>query len=129
MINISMATFLGMSTVDKVRAPYVLTDDELIKRDLLNEFNTKRGERVMRPQFGSIIWEVLMDPDSPNLEKLVTEDIEKIVKRDPRVSLLNVNTVIAEHALRSEVQIQYVASTNQDVLYLNYTRDAQEGVN
>lgn len=123
-----MATFIGMSTVDTVRAPYVLTDDDLIKRDLLNEFNTKRGERVMRPNFGSIIWEILMDPDSETLEKQVDEDIAKIIDRDPRVSLLRVNTVIAEHTLRSEVIVQYVASTNQDTLYLNYTRDAQEGV-
>lgn len=123
-----MATFIGMSTVDTVRAPYVLTDDDLIKRDLLNEFNTKRGERVMRPNFGSIIWEILMDPDSETLEKQVDEDIAKIIDRDPRVSLLRVNTVVAEHTLRSEVIVQYVASTNQDTLYLNYTRDAQEGV-
>lgn len=123
-----MATFIGMSTVDTVRAPYVLTDDDLIKRDLLNEFNTKRGERVMRPNFGSIIWEILMDPDSETLKKQVDEDIAKIIDRDPRVSLLRVNTVIAEHTLRSEVIVQYVASTNQDTLYLNYTRDAQEGV-
>ena len=123
-----MATFIGMSTVDTVRAPYVLTDDDLVKRDLLNEFNTKRGERVMRPNFGSIIWEILMDPDSETLEKQVDEDIAKIIDRDPRVSLLRVNTVVAEHTLRSEVIVQYVASTNQDTLYLNYTRDAQEGV-
>jgi len=118
-----------MSTVGQSRAPYVVTDDNLIKQDLLNEFYTKRGERVMRPNFGSIIWEILMDPDSAELEKLVNEDIEKIVKRDPRVNLLRVNTVIAEHSLRSEVQIEYVGSLNSDVLYLQYTIDAREGNN
>lgn len=123
-----MATFIGMSTVDTVRAPYVLTDDDLIKRDLLNEFNTKRGERVMRPTFGSIIWELLMDPDSSTLQEQVDDDIKKIIGRDPRVKLLKVNTLVAEHALRSEVIIEYVASANPDTLYLNYTIDAQEGV-
>lgn len=123
-----MATFIGMSTVDTVRAPYVLTDDDLIKRDILNEFNTKRGERVMRPNFGSIIWEILMDPDTGKLQKMVDEDITKIIDRDPRVKLLRVNTLVAEHTLRSEVMVEYVASTNQDTLYLNYTRDSQEGV-
>ena len=122
-----MATFIGMSTVDTVRAPYTLTDDQLIKRDLLNEFNTKRGERVMRPNFGSIIWEILMDPDTRGLEKLVDDDIKKIIDRDPRVKFLKVNTIVAEHTLRSEVIIEYIASANQDTLYLNYTRDAQEG--
>ena len=34
-----MATiFRGFSTVDNIRAPYSLYDDDLVKRDLLNEF-------------------------------------------------------------------------------------------
>jgi len=54
-----MATiFKGFSTVNKVKAPYTLTDMALVKQDLLNEFNTRKGERVMRPNFGSIIWDL-----------------------------------------------------------------------
>ena len=38
-----MATlFKGFSTVDKNRAPYTLTDTDLIKRDLLNQWIDKR---------------------------------------------------------------------------------------
>ena len=125
-INNSMAKFIGMSTINKIRAPYSVTDDELVKRDLLNEFYTKRGERVMRPSFGSIIWEILMDPDTVELENAVNEDIKKIVSRDPRVKLLRVNTVVAEHALRSEVQISYILSGDSDILYLSYSRNAVE---
>lgn len=124
-----MAKFLGMSTVDKSRAPYTLVDDDLIKRDLINEFYTKRGERVMRPNFGSIIWEVLMDPETVELENIINEDIRKIINRDPRVSLLDIKTAVAEHTIRSEVQVAYISSGNEDVLYLRYTRDAQEGTN
>ena len=122
-----MARFIGMSTFDKVRAPYILTDDELVKRDLLNEFYTKRGERVMRPQFGSIIWEILMDPSTPDLEKQVEDDIKKIIDRDPRVSLLRIESLAVDHTIRADVIISYVATNNEDVLYLNYTRDAANG--
>ena len=56
-----MATvFKGFSTVDKIRAPYSLTDIELVKRDLLNEFYTKKGERVMRPNLGCIVHDLLL---------------------------------------------------------------------
>ena len=65
-----MATiFKGFSTVDKIRAPYSLFDQELIKRDLLNEFQTRRGERLMKPNFGSIIHDLLMEP-----EDTITDD-------------------------------------------------------
>ena len=121
-----MANFIGMSTVDTIRAPYTVIDDVLVKRDLLNEFYTKRGERVMRPNYGCIIWEVLMDPDTVELESAVDEDIKRITARDPRVKLLRINTVVAEHTLRSEVQLEYVFSGNSDTLYLSYTRSAEE---
>ncbi len=60
-----MATiFRGFSTVDKVKAPFALSDMDLVKRDLLNEFNNRKGERVMRQNFGCIVWELLMNPES-----------------------------------------------------------------
>ena len=70
MINTCMATlFKGFSTVDKVRAPYTLTDADLVKRDLLNHFYTRIGERVMRPTFGSVIWDYLMEPEDPETQE------------------------------------------------------------
>ena len=52
--------YKGFSTVNKIRAPYTLTDAELVKTDLLNELNTRQGERVMRPTFGTRIFDILM---------------------------------------------------------------------
>ena len=71
-INNSMARLLGFSTVDKVKAPYSLVDGDVIVRDLLNEFYTKKGERLMRPNFGSVIWDLLMNPNTSCL--LYTSD-------------------------------------------------------
>ena len=92
MINTCMATlFKGFSTVDKVRAPYTLTDADLVKRDLLNHFYTRIGERIMRPTFGSVIWDYLMEPEDPETQEIIKEDIERIVKTDPRVQLEDIN--------------------------------------
>ena len=64
-INTCMALFKGMSTVDRSGPPYSIVDAELVKRDLLNELYTKKGERVMRPNFGCIVWDLLMNPNTP----------------------------------------------------------------
>ena len=61
-INIGMANiYKGFSTVNKIRASYILTDAQLVKTDLLNELNTRQGERVMRPTFGTRIFDILMN--------------------------------------------------------------------
>lgn len=122
-----MAKFKGFSTVNKVNAPYTLTDSELVKRDLLNEFYTRQGERVMRPSFGSIIWDILMDPSTPDLDKRISDDIIRIIGKDPRVEHINTTVVVLDHAIRAEVDLKFLPAGNVDKLYLNYTRKITEG--
>lgn len=124
-----MATlFKGFSTIDKVRAPYTLTDSDLVKRDLLNHFYTQIGERPMRPEFGSIIWDLLMEPDSPGLQEQVKEDIERIVDLDPRVTFKDSVLYITDHTIRAEVSLKYYNIEQTDTLFLEYTRRNNEEI-
>ena len=50
-----MVTYIGYSTIDSINGSKTLVDAELAKRDLLNNFYTRRGERVQNPLFGSIL--------------------------------------------------------------------------
>lgn len=123
-----MSTFKGFSTVDRVRAPFTLTDADLIKRDLLNELYTRKGERLMRPNFGSIVWDLLMDPSTKDLDRRVKEDIERIIEKDPRVELLKAQVFVLDHSILAEVDLRFVPLNNVDKLYLEYIRDINEGV-
>jgi len=121
MINTCMATlFKGFSTVDKVRAPYTLTDADLVKRDLLNHFYTRIGERIMRPTFGSVIWDYLMEPEDPETQEIIKEDIVRIVKSDPRVEFLSTKLLVLDHTIQAEVQIKYKLLNSSDTLFLEY---------
>ena len=115
-----MAQFKGMSTVDKVSAPYTLVDSELVKRDLLNEIYTKKGERVMRPTFGCIVWDLLMEQDTPQLEEMVREDLERICNRDPRIAVNNINIFKGDHSIRAEIDLRYIMLNSTEVLYLDF---------
>ena len=82
--------YKGFSTVGKVRAPYTLIDGDLIKADLLNELYTKRGERLMRPTYGTRIWDILMNPLDQYVVAEIKEDIERIVEKDSRVEMTDI---------------------------------------
>jgi len=77
--------YKGFSTVNSNNSNN-LYDLELIKQDIINNFNTKKGERVMNPEFGSIIWDLLMEPLTDGTTALLREDINKICTSDPRVT-------------------------------------------
>ncbi len=124
MINTCMATlFKGFSTVDKVRAPYTLTDIELVKQDLLNEFYTKKGERVMPPNFGCVVHDMLMNPEDLFTEEEIRDDILRIVEKEPRVNFLDMNVYSLDQTIRIELFLSFVLLESEDVLYLNFTRE------
>ena len=54
--------YKGFSTKDRIRPPYTLTNGEAVKTDLLNELYTRKGERVMRPNYGTSIYDLIMNP-------------------------------------------------------------------
>ena len=119
-----MVTFKGFSTINKVRAPYTLDDIELVKRDLLNTFYTRKGERVMRPTYGSNIWDLLMNPEDTLTRAEIEEDVKRIIDAEPRVRLIETVMFYSDQALRIEVTIEYVQTGDQDSLYLEYVRQA-----
>lgn len=80
--------YRGYSTVAQAGIDSAVFDLDLVKQDLLNHFNTRLGERVGRPNFGSIIWDLLFDPGDPRTEALVIQDAQRIIGMDPRVELL-----------------------------------------
>lgn len=124
LINTSMATiFRGFNTVDKNKAPFTLSDEELIKRDLLNHFYTKRGERLMRPNFGSIIHDIIMNPLDAMTESDVREDIERIIESDSRVRLDDIRMLVEDHTIRCEVDISFNVLRTKDTLYLEFINE------
>lgn len=121
-----MATiFKGFSTVDKIRAPYSLFDQELIKRDLLNEFHTRKGERLMKPNFGSIIHDLLMEPEDTITDDEIRDDITRICDKDPRVEVKDILIFTADHTVRAEVILKYVQTNNEDILFLEFISDTE----
>lgn len=118
-----MATFIGFSTVNRSGPPYTLTDLELVKQDILNQLKTSKGERVMLPEFGSIIPDILMEPLTDATIGFVKEDITQIINDDPRVILLDVNVSAMNNTLRCEIHLEYKIDQTADVLIAEFEAD------
>ena len=99
--------FRGFNSIDKISPTTEIFDIELVKRDLLNHFHTIRGERVMRPNFGSIIWDLLFEPFDDIIREEVVADVETIIGFDSRVTLQQIDVVEFEHGLRVNVAVIY----------------------
>lgn len=83
--------YKGFSTVNPLNVNSKLYDYELIKQNILNHFNTRKGSRVMNPNFGTIVWDLIMEPLTEQVKDLLTNDITTICNFDPRVEPLQID--------------------------------------
>jgi|TARA_B110000444_G_scaffold48094_1_gene43933 phage baseplate assembly protein W len=115
-------TYKGFSTVAGVKSNQ-LYDIDLIKQDLMNHFYTRKGERVMNPNFGSIIWDMLYEPlDAANKDEIV-EDCKVIIAKDPRVELQDLNVMEYESGLRINIGINILPYNKTATMLLNFERE------
>jgi len=100
-------------------------DMDLAKQDLLNHFNTRKGERVMMPTFGSIVWEMLFEPLDDATIALIEADVRSIINNDPRWALESVTVSEGPNALNLEVVVTYRPSDETVTLPLTYDKGTE----
>jgi len=91
--------YRGFSSNNPNAVNGVLYDADIIKQDIYNHFMTRRGERVMMPRFGSIIWEYLYEPLDETTTSIIEQDAKDIVSQDPRVTLQEISVNSLEQGI------------------------------
>lgn len=114
-----MATYKGFSTYNRSKK-FKLTDFELVKQDLTNHFNIRKGEKLMNPDYGTIIWDTIFEPLNDDTRNLIIQDVKKVISYDPRVSAQNVLVTQFDRGIQIEIDLIYVSSGERSMLTLSY---------
>lgn len=89
-----MASFRGIAFPfgkSKVSFPKKVEDDELVKQSIVQIVTTVKGERVMRPEFGSSAFAFIFENNNEILAELIKDEISRCITRfEPRAILRNV---------------------------------------
>lgn len=118
----ALIRYKGFSTIDQNKK-FRLTDLDLIKRDLLNHFAIRKGEKLMNSEFGSIIWNVLFEPLTADVKALVVGDIKRIIASDPRIRVDNVLVDQLDTGLQIQVELTVLPDNYSDVINLQFNRE------
>ena len=114
--------YKGYSTVDNYLGSTRLTDFDLVKRDLLNHFNIRKGEKLGNPSFGTIIWSTIFEPLTKDVENAIIDDVKRVVSYDPRLNVTNVVITEYEYGLQIEIELVYANTNLTSQLSLNFDR-------
>ncbi len=119
-----MTTYRGFSTIDRYKK-FRVTDFDLIKQDLINHFNIRKGEKLMNPNFGTIIWNTLFEPLTQETREVIADDVKRIVGYDPRLSVDNITITEKDYGIQIEVDLRYVTTNESGALKLNFDKASQ----
>lgn len=111
--------YKGFSTVGRTKN-YRLTDFDLVKQDILNHFYIRKGEKLMNPKFGTIIWNVLHEPFTDDLKSVIQEDIKSIASYDPRVSFDNIVVTEYDQGIQILLELRYLQTNQLSLMNLQF---------
>ena len=117
-----MALYNGFSTYNRPKH-FRITDFELVKQDLINHFNIRKGEKLMNPDYGTVIWDTLFDPLDDDTKNIIVQDVKRIIGSDPRVGAQNVIVTQFESGIQIEIDLIYISTNQRNLLSLSFDRN------
>ncbi len=103
----SSVRYKGFSS-NETKNNFKLYDIELVKRDLMNHFYIRKGEKLENPNFGTIIWDMLFENFTSEVRRLITEDVEQIINYDPRVKVNALTIDSTDQGIRIQADVVYL---------------------
>jgi len=114
--------YRGVSTVNPQNSSNQTYDIELIKQDIINHFNIRRGEKIYNSRFGTIIWDAIFEPFTDVLKEQILADVRSIVDADPRVRVDSLALVEREYGLQIQCVLYYVEFDVSEALQFTFDK-------
>lgn len=120
-----MATYRGFNTIGRDFGAVSISDIELVKRDLLNHFSIRKGEKLQNPNYGSSIHDLIMEPLTEEVKSLITDEINNVINSDPRVVAQGI--IIDEFANGIQAQVNLLYRLTDQTETMLFTFNKQDG--
>ena len=106
-----MTTFIGFNTINHYKK-FTLTDYALIKRDLLNAFNIRQGQLPGRPEYGTVIWDFLFEPQTAQTQNGIQAEVQRVAGGDPRVFISDIQIFPQDNGILIQLELTITPSTD-----------------
>ena len=95
---------------------YRLVDEALVVRDFINALNIQQGQKVGNPGYGSTIWSFVFEPNDPQTQFRLENEIRRIANGDPRLIINTVKSYSQENGILLEVELAIAPFNNAEIL-------------
>jgi phage baseplate assembly protein W len=120
--NQGQFTYKGFSSTEATKN-FKLYDINLVKQDLINHFYIRKGEKLENPEFGTVIWDMLFEPFTPDVKEIIAKDVEAIINYDPRFSVTEINIDSTDQGMRIQADLVYIPFNINERMTLNFDKN------
>jgi phage baseplate assembly protein W len=108
-LDLQMSKNIGIGLNVKESIDLLVDNDIIaIKNSIKNIFNTKKGEKILAPEFGSSLEQYLFEPISEIYGRIIAEDIlNTIEKFEPRINVQKVKVLAKPDENLYEISVAY----------------------
>jgi phage baseplate assembly protein W len=110
-----MTTFIGFNTQGQFKK-FTLTDNDLIKQDLINAFSIRQGQLPGRPEYGTRLWNFVFENITDDMLDAINREVQRTVAGDPRLRITVINSYARDNGLLMELELQFVTSLDSERL-------------
>jgi phage baseplate assembly protein W len=122
-----MNMYKGFSTISKHKK-FTLTDRELVVRNLTNMLNIREGELPGKPEYGTTIWNYLFEPNTVDVERRVTSEIERLINTDPRIVLEDVNYHSQHNGMVLSLDVRILPGVDTEQIRVLFDQDSGDAI-
>jgi len=107
-----------------------LDGEDAVHQSVRLILSTGQGERVMLPDYGCGIYELVFEPNTASLRASVRARVEEaLTLHEPRIDVLDVRVETSqEHASQLDIAVNYRIRSNNAVFNLVHPFFLEEGV-
>ncbi len=100
----------------------IATYEKSVEESIKLILETRQGERVMNPEFGSGLWSMVFEPSLGATESEVTRIVqEALTKWEPRITIDDITTTVnPDKAERLDISISYTINRTNNSFNLVY---------
>ena len=116
-------TYKGFNSKDSA-SNFKAYDIDIVKQDIVNHFYIRKGEKLMNPDFGTVIWDLIFEPFTDATKHAIETDIKRVIASDPRIGVRNAVITQYDRGVQIELDLVFVQTNQVGTLALQFDQNS-----
>ena len=100
-------------------------DEQLVIQDLLNSFNIIQGQKPGKPEYGTILWSFIFEPNTIDMNKQLEQEVVRLTQLDPRIILNTLQLTNMETGIMIELELAITPFNNPTQLAILFDQGSK----